>query len=93
MTRVIGMLAEQELGGVLGGGRASELRDALVDVREMLRAETEASPQHGEPQTVGLGGNAAQAKVRSLSANACGYTLKMLMAGTPVNVLFFGVSW
>lgn len=86
IARVVGMLAEQEAASVVGKSRAGELRDALVDVTEMLRAETEAAvPQHEEPQTVVPGGDVAQAKVSSLSAIAFGYTRKLLMAGTTVN--------
>ena len=92
MKRVVGLLAEQETAGVVGEGRAGELRDALVDVREMLRAETEAAaPQHIGPETAGLGEDAAKAKVRSVSAIAFEYTLKMLMGGAPVNGCGFKV--
>lgn len=69
MKQVVGMLAEQESAGVVGEGQAGELRDALVGIREMLRAETDAAaPQHEEPATTALGEDAAQAKVRSVLA-------------------------
>ena len=87
------MLAEQEAAGVVGEGRAGELRGALADVREMLRAEMEAAaPQHEEPETAGLEEDAAQAKVRSVSAIALRYALFFFMGGTPVNGLGFGVE-
>lgn len=62
------MLAEQEASGAVGKGRAGELRDALVELRAILRAETEnAAPQLGKPATDALKGDAARAKVSTVS--------------------------
>lgn len=86
------MLTEREAAGVVGEGRADELRGALVDVREILRAETEAAaPQYDEPETTGSE-ETIDEKVRSVSIIAFGNTLKMLMRGTPVNGFVLEVS-
>lgn len=75
MTRVVSMLTEREAAGVVGEGRADELRGSLVDVREMLRAETEAAaPQYEEPETTGSGEDTIDEKVRSVSVIAFGNT-------------------